>query len=69
MVLSLPLSPIRYTVPFFDLCTYKLILFINFVEVRWEWLFGISNKEVFMQYFFATYSTSFFFVRDSGVTE
>lgn len=28
------LSPIQYTVPFFDLCTYKLILFINFVEVR-----------------------------------
>lgn len=51
----------------FYLCTYKSIQFINFVEVRWEWLFGISNKEVFEQYFFATYSTSFFSIRDSGV--
>lgn len=60
--LSLSLSPIYCTLFYLYVC--NLIQFINFVEVRWEWPFGISSKEVFIQYFFATYSTSFSSIRD-----
>lgn len=60
--LSLSLSPIYCTLFYLYVC--NLIQFINFVEVRWEWPFSVSSKEIFEQYLFATYSTSFFFVRD-----